>query len=106
MKTQKVGIFEHEDRKASTQYYPAPGAGMGGRVVIGFFFDPADGRFIEVDRLHGGQYNIVCNSYLWEHPALIPGFLSKKKVRVVRYISSVLFNFNRNAEGLCKRYRG
>jgi len=43
MKTQKVGIFEHEDRKASTQYYSTPGGGMGRCVVIEFFFVATDG---------------------------------------------------------------
>ena len=105
MKTQKVGIFEHEDMEASTRYYSAAGADMDRRVVIAIFFGVTDGWFAEIGHNHGSQHNIVCNHYLWEYPALIPGVLSKKKVRIVRDFSSVLFNFNRNAKGLCKLYR-
>ena len=47
MKTQKVGIFEHEDLEAGTQYYSAPGADMVRRVVIDIFFTAADGWFAE-----------------------------------------------------------
>jgi hypothetical protein len=86
--------------EASTRYCSAPGADMDCRFVIAIFFGVADGWFDEISRIHGSQYNIVCNHYLWEYPVLIPGILSKEKVRIVWYFSSVLFNFNRNAEGL------
>jgi len=91
--------------EAGTKYYSAPGADMDRRVVIGFFFGAADGWFAEISHLHGSQRNIVCNHYLWEYPVVISGILSKEKVRIVRHISSVLFNFNRNAKGLRRHYR-
>jgi hypothetical protein len=56
--------------------------------------------FAEIIHKHGSQHNIVCNHYLREYPGIISRILSKKKIRVVRHISSVLFNFNRNAKGL------
>ena len=105
MKTEKVAIFEHEDRKAGTQYYSAPGADMDRCVVVGVFFGATDGRFAEISHLHGSQHHIVCNRYLREYPVVISGTLSKGKVRVVRYFSGVLFNFNRNAKGLRRLYR-
>jgi hypothetical protein len=86
--------------EASTQYCSAPGAGMDRRVVVDIFLAVTDGRFAEISHIHDSQLNIVCNHYLWEYPVLIPGILSKEKVRMVRYFSSVLFNFNRNAKGL------
>ena len=90
--------------EAGTKYYSAPGADMDRRVVIGFFFGAADGRFAEIRHLYGSQHNIVCNYYLRKYPVVIPGILSKEKVRVVRHISSVLFNINRNTKGLRKLY--
>jgi hypothetical protein len=74
------------------------------RVVIDIFFAVTDGWLAENSHLHGGQRNILCNYYLWEYPVLISGVLSKEKVRIVRYFSSVLFNFNRNAKGLRRHY--
>jgi hypothetical protein len=91
--------------EASTQYCSAPGADMDCRVVIAIFFSVTDGWFAEIGHIHGSQYNIVCNHYLWEYPVAVSGILSKEKVRIVRYFSSVLFNFNRNAKGLHRHYR-
>jgi hypothetical protein len=90
--------------EASTQYCSAPGADMDRRVVIDIFFVlPMDGLLKSVI-YHGSQHNIVCNHYLREYPVVISGILSKEKVRIVRYFSSVLFNFNRNAKGLRRHY--
>jgi hypothetical protein len=97
---EKVRIFEHEDIAASTQYCSVPGVDLDRRVVFGFFFVVTDGRVAEISHLHGGQCNIVCNYYLWEYPVLISGVLSKEKVRILWYFSSVLFNFNWNAKRL------
>ena len=102
--TQKVSIFEHEDLEAGTQYYSAPGADMVRRVVIDFFFTSADGWLVEIGDLHGSQHSIVRNHYLREYPVLISGIISKEKVCLVRYFSSFLFNFNRNAKGLRRHY--
>jgi hypothetical protein len=104
MKTQKVGIFEHEDLEAEAQYYSAPVADMDRCVVIDFFFTAADGWLAEINDLHSSQCNIIRNHYLWEYPVLISGILSKEKVRSVRYFSSAIFDFNRNAEGLHRHY--
>src|SRR6185312_6310807 len=103
-KTEKVSIFEHEDREAGAQYCSAPGADLDRRVAIDIFFAAADGWFVEIKHIHHRQRNIVCHHYLWEYPVLIPGILSKKKVHSVWYFGSVVFNFNRNAKGLRKRY--
>jgi len=84
----------------NTRYCSALGADMDCRVVIAIFFGAADGRFAEISHIYGSQHNIICNHYIREYPVVIPGILSKKKVRIVRHISGVLFNFNRNAKGL------
>ena len=73
---------------------------MDRRVVIDIFFTAADGWFAEIGDPHGSQRSIVRNHYLREYPVLISGILSKEKVRSLRYFSSGLFDFNRNAEGL------
>ena len=77
---------------------------MDRHAVIGIFFDPTDGRFVEISYIHGSQHNIVCHHYLWEYPGSISGVLSKEKVRMVRYFSSAFFNFNRNTKGLRRLY--
>jgi hypothetical protein len=101
---QKVGIFEDEDMEAGTQYYSTTGADMDSRVAAAIFFSAAYGGFAEISHIRGSQHNSVCNHYLREYPGIISRFLSKKEIRVVRHISSVLFNFNRNAKGLRRRY--
>src|SRR5436853_6149935 len=100
MKTYKVSIFEHVDLEAGAYYYSAPGADMDRRVVIDIFFVAAYGWFAQISDLHGSQRSIVRDHYLREYPVLISGILSKEKVRSIRYFSSVLFAFNRNAKGL------
>ena len=90
--------------EASTQYYSAPGADMDSRVVAAIFFSAADGSFTEISHIRGSQHDIVCNHYLREYPGIISRILSKEKIRVVRYFSSVVFNINRNVEGLRRRY--
>ena len=105
MKTWEVGIFKHENMETSTQYCSAPGADVDSRVVAAIFLSAADGRFTEINHIHGSQHHIVCHHYLWEYPVVVSGILSKEKVRTVRYFSSVLFNFNRNAKGLRRHYR-
>ncbi len=100
MKTQKVSIFEYEDMEAGTQYYSAPGVDMDSRVVADIFLTAADEWFAGISHSHGSQRNILCHHYLREYPVLISGIISKEKVRLVRYFSSVLFNFNRNAKGV------
>jgi hypothetical protein len=90
--------------EAITQYYSVPGVGLDRCAVIDIFFALTDGWFAEISHLYSGQRNIVCHYYLWEYPRLISGLLSKEKVRIVRYFSSVLFNFNRNAKGLRRHY--
>ena len=100
MKTYKVGIFEHEDMEASTQYCSVPAVDLDRRVVIDIFFVAADGRFAQISHIHGRQRNIVCHHHLWEYPVPVSGILSKAKVRSVRYLRSIFFDFNRNAKGL------
>src|ERR1700739_5021938 len=100
MRTLKVSIFEHENLEAEAKYYSAPVADMDRCAVIDFFLTAADGWFAEISDLHGSQCSIVCNYYLWKYPVLISGILSKEKVRCVRYFSSALSDFNRNAKGL------
>ncbi len=39
---------------------------------------------------------IICEEY----PVVVPGVVSKGKVRMVWYFGNILFNFNRNAKGL------
>ena len=90
--------------ETSTQYCSAPGADMDSRVVAAIFFSAADGSFTEISHIRGSQHDIVCNHYLREYPGIIYRILSKEKIRVVRYFSSVLFNFNRNAKGLRGHY--
>lgn len=43
MKTQNVGIFNHEDLEATTQYRSTPVVDMARRVVGGIFFVGAHG---------------------------------------------------------------
>ena len=88
----------------NTRYCSALGADMDCRVVIAIFFGFTDGWFAEIGHNHGSQHNIVCNHYLWEYPVVVSGIVSKEKVRIVRYFSSVLFDFNRNAKRLCGHY--
>ncbi len=90
--------------EAGTQYCSAPGADMDRRVVITIFFTAPDGWFAEIGDLHDSQRSIVRNHYLREYPVLISGILSKEKVHSVRYFSSALFDFNRNAKGLHGHY--
>ena len=92
----------HEEREEGTQYYSAPGTDMDRRLVVDFFFSAADGWFAEISHLHGSQPRIIRNHYLREYPVLISGIISKGKVRGVRYFSGALFDFNRNAKGLCR----
>src|SRR5579863_5875073 len=99
MKSSKVGIFIHEEREASTQYYSAPGADMDRRAVVDIFFSAADGWLAEIYDLHASQCSIIRNHYLREYPVLISGILSEKKVRSLRYFSSAFFDFDRNAKG-------
>ena len=77
---------------------------MDRRVAIDVFFAVTDEWFAENSHLRGSQRNIGCNHYLWEYPVLISGVLSKKKVRMVWYISSTLFNSNRDVKRLHKHY--
>jgi|SRR5579863_1695843 len=102
MKSSKVGIFVHEEREASTQYYSAPDADMDRRAVVDIFFSAADGWFAEICDLHGSQCRIVRNHYLREYPVLVSGILSKKEVRSLRYFSSTFFDFDWHAKGLCR----
>ena len=88
----------------NTRYCSALGADMDCRVVIAIFFGAADGRFAEISHIYGCQHNIICNHYIREYPVPISGILSKKKVSIIRPVSGVLFNFNRNAKGLCRYY--
>jgi hypothetical protein len=90
--------------EAGTQYCSAPGADMDRRIVIDIFFVSTDAWFAEIIHKRGSQRNFICNHYLWEYPGVISHILSKEKIRVVRHISSVLFNINRNVKGLCRRY--
>jgi hypothetical protein len=90
--------------EASTQYCSAPGADMDRRVVIDIFFVGTDVWFAEIIHKRGSQHNFICNHYLREYPGIISRILSKKKIRVVRHNSSVLFNINRNVKGLRRRY--
>ena len=100
----KVSIFEHEDMEAGTQYCSAPGADMDRRIVVDIFFVATDVWFAEIIHKHGSQHNFICNHYLRKYPGIISRILSKEKIRVVRHISCVLFNINRNVEGLRRRY--
>jgi hypothetical protein len=90
--------------ETSTQYCSAPGADMDRRVVIGIFFVSADAWLAEIIHKRGSRRNFICNHYLREYPGIISRILSKKKIRLVRHISSVLFNINRNVKGLRRRY--
>jgi hypothetical protein len=73
-------------------------------VVVDDFFTAADGWLAEISDLYGSQCNIVRNHYLREYSVLLSGILSKEKVRSVRYFSSALFDFDRNAKGLYRHY--
>src|SRR6185437_13228414 len=103
MKTQKLSIFEHEDRKAGARYCSAPVADMDRRVVIAVFFISTDEWLAEISDLYGSQCSILRHHYLREYPVLLSGILSKEKIRNVRYFGFALLNFDRDPEGLRRR---